>query len=191
MSLRDLEASEWKVSKRTGRAYAVPRSTLARVSPYPIKGANSLDVRRMALALTLILACIRPGARRVNPRAYELLNVKTLAWRVGVSERELDRYLAIFRMAGILKAWQPPGESGCHKGSSGHCFALYEMLEEQPPELRSELEAYYGKARAAERAALTQAPHAAARAPATPQVQTIVDGADALAFLRARARPPP
>lgn len=178
-SLRLVRATEHLGARRG------PLSARATFADRPVKPDNAPDIRKQAFALLLVLGWMRPGGRRTgHPTQGHALNMKAIAGRTGVSVRELERYLVVWADAGLLKRWQPPASSNAPKGNlSGHCFNLFELVDEMPDELRAELERWHGTSRRATRQALTTAPTARAALP------DVTDGADVLAYLR--ARPPP
>lgn len=128
----------------SGRAYHPPRSARAELGEL-VHEANAPTVRRMALVFVIVCSWLGPTRRTGHHRQGHALRVDVLAEKAGCSVREVERYLAVLRSAGILRCWQPPSSSGLPKGNrSGHCFNLYELTCEQlPPELERELAGFH------------------------------------------------
>lgn len=130
--------------------------------------ANAEVVRRMARTFVLIASWIGPNGRTGHKLQGHRLNVSHLASRIGVDAREIDRYLAVFRSAGLLTCWQPPTTSDAPKGNkSGHCFNLYE-LPNVPAELVALLASFHRAWWPRSAAVIVSAPaHGAQREPLT------------------------
>lgn len=180
---------------RKGRPHHFARPGTARVqlSRAPVHDANKLHVRRAVLMLVHILGWLGPAGRTGHKGQGARLRVDMLAERCALRERPLDRkevqrYLAVFRSAGILRAWQPPAydENGVRNdlpvGPSGHCFNFYELAwDEMPAELERALASFH-------RRWWPRRARVAALAPAMPRGVEL-DGAAIAAALRARASP--
>lgn len=145
-------------------------------APY-VHDLNAPHIRRAAIVLVLICQWFGPSGRTGHRAQGSRLRVDVLADRAGVSVREIERYLAVFRQAGILKNWQPPKSSGLPSGISGHCYALYELAAGIPRELERHL-ARFHRAWWPRRAPL-----------AAPEGQALTDAASIAAALKARALP--
>lgn len=137
---------------RKGRPhhFAPPRSARVQLGRAPVHGANADHVRRMALMLVHVLSWLGPDGRTGHHRQEARLRVDVLRAKCGLEDRrEVQRYLAVFRSAGILQAWQPPAydENGvrnqCPVGPSGHCFNFYELAGDVPPELERALASFH------------------------------------------------
>lgn len=143
--LRDVRAPReaYKPARDTGKLFAPPRSARVELGEL-VHDANAPTVRRAAQLFVLICSWLGPKGRTGHRKQGHRLNVPELARRVGLEDpREVERYLAVFRSAGLLVVWQPPASSGNAKGNiSGHCFNLYE-LPEIPPELERHLAAFH------------------------------------------------
>lgn len=143
-TLRDIRAPReaWKPTKKGGE-YAPPRSTIVEFSGDYVHGANSPVVRRAAQLFALIASWCGPDGRTGHHKQGHSLNLRYLADKLGLEDpREVQRYLAVLRAAGLVAVWQPPDSSGCMKGNlSGHCFNLYEI--ELSPELERALAAFH------------------------------------------------
>ena len=123
---------------------AVPRSATCTLEPAPLHAADSDPVRRLARLTLLICSWIGPKGRTGRPEQGHRLNTRWLALRLGCSVREVERYLTVLRSSGLIQTWQPPTSSGCPKGNiSGHCFNLFELVGEIPPELERHLAAFH------------------------------------------------
>lgn len=175
--------------------WAPPRTARATFELKPIREANSLCVRRMALVWCQLASWLGPNGRTGHRAQGHRLNVAELAKRAGsldrpLSVREVERYLAAFESAGLIKRWQPPKSSGAPKGTrSGHCFNLYALpAGKLPPQLEKQLQrfhaAWWPRAARAEPAA----PPAIAPGTRGPIGEA---GAAALAELRRRGLGPP
>lgn len=142
--LRDVRAPReaYKPARDTGELYAPPRSARAELGEI-VHGPNAPCVRRAALLYTWICSWLGPRGRTGHAKQEHRLNVGALAAKVGLEDpREVERYLAVFRQAGLLRAWQPPRSSGLPYGRlSGHCFSLYEL--DVPPELEKHLARFH------------------------------------------------
>jgi hypothetical protein len=156
--------SETRKSTARGGQYAPPRSAVAGFAPVPLREAESAPVRAMALLLLTVLEHFEPGGSRVASRALWMGNPRaihqppnSLAGRTGRSVRELQRFLAVFRCAGILEAVQPPSSSGSLKGKKGHPYNVWILAAPMPVSLHETLAAWRTahahKARAKQRAA--------------------------------------
>lgn len=169
------------------------RRAVTPIGPEPRKSENAPDVRRVAMLLVLICSWMRPrdvrgrpGKRTGHHGQAAALSMSAIGRRLALpgedrerlGEREIERYLALLRTAGILRNWQPPASSKNDKGHlSGHCFQLYE-LPEMPRELQQALASWHRAG-----AAATPPPAAAPARP--PTVEHDADAADAaLSFVR-------
>lgn len=146
--------SEVRKPSRAGRLYAPPRTARATFGRAR-RGRDTPELARQALAFLLVLSWMRPSTKRTGSyrqqarlwlgKARDLEegeNPGGLAGRCGLSVRELQRYFAVWRSAGLLGSWQPPQSSGCAKGKSGHCFNLYELQVPMPVEAVERLKRY-------------------------------------------------
>lgn len=194
--LRDVR-SEVRKPSRTGRLFAPPRTaraTFRRARP----ARDTRETTRQALAFLLVLSWMRPSTKRTGSyrqqarlwlgKARELErgeNPGGLAGRCGVSVRELQRYFAVWRSAGLVGSWQPPQSSGLAKGKSGHCFNLYELQVPMPPEAVERLKRY-------DRAAPATGAAAPVSSLAAPDQRPLSESAQraAAAFLARIAGPP-
>lgn len=111
-------------------------------APY-VHDENAPHIRRAAIVLVLICQWLGPTGRTGHRAQGSRLRVDVLADRAGVSIREIERYLAVLRQAGILKNWQPPKSSGLPAGISGHCFNLYELVAGIPKALEAHLARFH------------------------------------------------
>jgi len=138
---------------RSGRAHAPPRTARVELGSV-VHDANALHVRRLALMAVHILGWLGPAGRTGHERQGARLRVDVLAQRCALRDKPLDRkevqrYLAVLRSAGILSAWQPPAydEHGVRNtlpvGPSGHCFNFYELAGDVPPELERALASFH------------------------------------------------
>jgi hypothetical protein len=143
--LTDVKSAVRKLSSK-GKPYAPPNTAVAGFAPSPVREPESAPVRHMAILLLTVLERLEPDGSRVASRALWLGNPNaihqppnSLAGRVGRTVRELERYLAVFRTAGILEAWQPPSSSGSLKSKRGHCYNVYSLAVPMPRELTATL----------------------------------------------------
>lgn len=170
------------------------RRARAHFNAGPIKDANAPDVRRQARLLLEICGWLRPwkerGSRRTGHEGQEhKLNKRNLSARLGVSTKEIERYLTVMEDAGVVRRWQPPADSGMPKGNiSGHCFSVYELVGEMPAPLRLELEGWHGRAQQIERAEV--AAQAVAPAKGDARMASVHDGNSALEAVRKLRGPP-
>jgi hypothetical protein len=153
--LRDVRAPRELIRiTRTGRAHAPPRTARVEIGRSPVHDANARCVRRLALMLVHVLGWLGPAGRTGHARQAARLRVDVLADKCALGGRPLDRkeiqrYLAVLRSAGILSAWQPPAydENGVRNtlpvGPSGHCFNFYELTGDVPPELERALASFH------------------------------------------------
>jgi len=186
----------WETSKRTGVRFAPRRSARARFLPMDVRTGEDNCTRRMAVFLLCVLehlwhAPAHPDKPRVcNWRVY----LPRLAARVGVTPRELERYLAIFRSAGLVDAWQPPKTDKTPRhmhGTSGHCYNVYRLNQPIPRALAERLKKFQTRLRADERAELTSGK--AASSSSSSDNRAASSGYTAEAFYEAHPhlRPPP
>lgn len=192
--LTDVKSETRKLSSK-GVPYAPPGSAVAGFAPTARRTSESAPVRHMAIMLLTVLERLPPGGSRVasrglwlgNPNPGQRQPPNSVAGRVGVEVRELERYLAVFRTAGILEAWQPPATSGSPKSRRGHCYNVYDLAVPMPRELTETLEAWRAAHQTQERAAVRRA----AEAPAAPERAKPTESAAAVAAaLLARFKPP-
>lgn len=192
--LTDVKSEVRKLSAK-GKPFAPPGTAVAGFAPSPVRESESAPVRYMAVLLLTVLERLPPGGSRVAARGLWLGNPNaerqapnSVAGRVGRTVRELERYLAVFRTAGILEAWQPPANSGSPKSRKGHCYNVYELAVPMPLELNETLEAW----RAAHKRKERETVRRAAEAPRTPErPQPTESAAKTAAALLARFAPPP
>ena len=146
--LTDVRSDTRRKSAR-GLPYAPPRSAVAGFAPSPVRDSESAPVRAMAILLITVLEAFDPGGSRTAKKALWLGNPhaerqppNSLAGRIGRSMREAQRYLAVFRTAGILDAVQPPSWTGSLKSKKGHCYNVYMLAVAMPRELNETLAAW-------------------------------------------------
>ena len=124
----------------------------------PLRAADSAPVRRACSFLLCIMERMphQGPARVVCPElwmghqggAKGAPRGKALANRVGVSVRELERYLTVFRQSGIIRQWQPPASELKERSPrlvgrrSGYAYACWELMGELPRELARILRAW-------------------------------------------------
>lgn len=171
VALEDVRSDERRTSEK-GVVYAPRRSAIATLSPAPVRSVESAAVRSMALLLLHVLETFEPGGARTNSRGLYLGTPNAerpngLSGRLGRSVRELERYLVVFRCAGVLGAHQPPGSApGVVRSRRGYAYNVYTLQQAMPRELHEALQGW----RASFRAKQVQAQRdAALAAPATPR----------------------
>lgn len=133
-------------------------------APEPVRSADSGPVRR---AVTLLLTVLdqlpecsagnparvisrrlwigHQGGAKGAPRGFSLAN------RLKISVREIERYLVVFRELGVLRQWQPPKSIGERDPRligrrSGHPYACWQ-LETVPAQLSATLAAWWRRAK--------------------------------------------
>lgn len=163
------------VLRETGQAErgptgaAKPRTAKVKFAETAERSADSKVVRRIARMVLHIAAWMGThGDGRTGSSAQRgRLAMGWLVKWVGVQRRELARYLAVLRRAGVMDSWQPPQTSGMPRGSNtGMCFAVYRFCQGVPAALRARLECWRQKM-APKAARELSAPATAAQAPRT------------------------
>lgn len=143
-------------------------------------------MRAMARLLVTVLEQFSPGALRTASKA---LCMARLAARLEVSQRELQRFIAVLRTARLLETIQPPGHTQNLKSKKGRCYNVWLLMRAQPRELAEQLEHWRAAHRAAERTAQRDA--AAAPPPKRDDQRTQrPDAAKFAAMLAAKYVPP-
>jgi hypothetical protein len=170
--------SETRKRSESGLMFAPPRTAVAGFAPTALRDAESAPVRAMAILLITVLEAFEPGGSRVASRGLWLGNPNaehqppnSVAGRIGRSVRELQRYLAVFRWAGILEAIQPPSKSGSVKGKKGHCYNVYMLAVPMPLTLHETLASWraaHVKTQRTKQRTAAAAPPAASQRPLSP-----------------------
>lgn len=139
----------------------------------PMRGENHAMVRHAVLLLLHVLGVLPPDSKRViSPKlwlghqggAKGEPRGKALANRIGVSVRELERYVTVFRQANILTQHQPPARELKERNPelvgrrSGHAYAEWKLIGEVPRELARTLKAWWLGHRPAPNVAAPPAP---------------------------------
>lgn len=122
------------------------------------------SVRRCVALYLMVGERIRIAADGSGQACGAQLYLPTLAARLGVTVRTVERYLAGLQAAGLVRAWQP--QEGCRNSPNPraprglpasmrgeiYAYQIY-RIDVVPAELRGALDRYYGGARERERAA--------------------------------------
>lgn len=141
---------------RNGGMHAPARSARASFAAAPMRGADESCTRHQALVFLAILEGFWHDPHDpAHPRACgSKLYVPRLAARAGVTVREVQRYLAAFRTAGLLTTWQPPVTERTPKVMRGkrHAYNVYRLERPLPRVLRERLMRFQGAAKDYERA---------------------------------------
>ncbi len=145
----------WEASRRGGE-HAPPRSAVAMFSPHPVRDEDDSCTRHQALLLLAVLEQMwwEPHDPSAPRTCGSKLYLPRLAARIGVGVRELDRYLAILRTAGILQAWQPPAKDLPAKmRGKKHAYNVWRLNRALPRPLTERLKRFQvrGKQAAAEK----------------------------------------
>lgn len=149
--VREFEGCGAGVQPRAGVRARHQGTARVEFAPRPLRPADSRVVRNACHFLLLILERmpIEGPTRVVSPElwlghqggAKGAPRGKALANRIGVSVRELERYLTVFRQSGILRQWQPPASELKARSPklvgrrSGYAYACWELLSDLPREL--------------------------------------------------------
>lgn len=154
-----------------GRVRGRRHTARARFRLSPQRDDTHELVRAYVLVLLAVLDGLGDGKKRVWHRRLWLgrdgvpaERAGGLASHVGRSVRTLERALAVWRGAGVLRAWQPKVDErtpAYARTATGRAYNCYELVPELPRRLRElQQEHFEGAARAAraaERATLTTA----------------------------------
>lgn len=140
--LREVASDDRTISARTGTTYARPRTATVPLAPSPIRSADSAPVRDMALLSCRLMRGLRPDRHRTGGPGLYVGDARGLrAAGLGArlmssrgrpkSNREIDRFLAVFRDhdAGP-RAWQPSKQAAEANGMPisklGRVYNVYE-----------------------------------------------------------------
>lgn len=138
-----------------------PRSARVRFAAAPQRLVDCPEVRAASAWLVSVLEHLRPGQTKVAAGAKLWLGNKrkrkdgkalrcppnSLASRMNRCPRQLARYMAVARTAGILDNLQPPPGTVTDRRlvsrRTGHAYAMYQLAGQVPRELAVRLAQWY------------------------------------------------
>jgi len=132
------------------------RSAKVRFAPGPVRTVDSRAVRRIVALVLMVLEQMSYDRKRVISRRLwigcgEKRQSVSLAGRLGVSPREVERYIVILRQGGILEQWQIPASELQDRAPqlvsrrTGYVYACWELVGEMPRELIERFRRWYRK----------------------------------------------
>lgn len=204
--LREVASEERRISPKTGTAYAPPRTATVPLSPAPVRGADSAPVRDMAILCCRLMRGLKPGKHRTggaglyvgDPTGHRAagLGSRLMDSRGRPkSNREIDRFLAVFRdhEAGP-RAWQPSRQTAEANGlpisKLGRVYNVYEWGQ-LPDRLVAVIEDWWRQLVAHGKRAGNVLKVAPTTEPAyRPRDKQTADGASFAAALLAKLEPP-
>lgn len=173
----------------------------------PVHEANTPQERRACALLLMVLSWVTPTGRAWTSKlfrghnkrltddgALEHMPAKSaggLAARLGISPREIDRYLQVWKAAGILQVWQGPNDAPKRFRGAEYAYAVFQWVGEVPRAVSERLANWWRRAPRAGDAPKATTQAAAAMAAARPSERGTTETASKLAAdLFARFAPP-